>query len=520
MFGQEKSVIRGVDEEQGMGVESLSRTKDSGIETQRRGYETMRNLGCFLGLSLIGLAGCQQQEPAAAPLAPPPPTAPTPAAPVATADVPKEAPKPPALTGEQKAKLYQECWAAFNAKDWTKFSGCYADNASSEQIDAGMPPSVGKSEIVEKQAKLFANAFPDLVGDPQLTLVNGNNVVSVNLMKGTNKGPVPSPQGELAATNKKVGYLMAHGVEFSEDNKVKREWLAYDGGTFMGQLGLIPSPHRKVQEAGATDKPVVVATNSDAEKNNIAVYKQGVDAFNKHDVPGFLATLADDAVYSEQSAPADRVGKKEIQKGFEEFFKGFPDAKIDIKQSWAAGDYVFSHGTLTGTNTGAMPSMRLWKKTDKPVNVQFIEIDKIQGGKIKSIWMFSNGLAWANQLGMMPPVKGAKPAPKADAAKADAGKPAAAKPAAAGSTPAPGKPPTAVGAGQKSAPPVPPPGPNPNPPGAKPPTPAPAPAPAKPPTPPVKQAEPPKAPATPAAPAPAKPPAPPAAPPAAPAPKK
>jgi len=134
------------------------------------------------------------------------------------------------------------------------------------------------------------------------------------------------------------------------------------------------------------------------------------------------------------SAPADRVGKKEALKGVEEMFKGFPDAKLDIKSVWGAGDYVVATGTWSGTNTGDVPSMKL-KKTGKTVTQQFVEIDKFAAGKTKNIWLFSNGASAAAQLGLMPP-PGA--APKGKEAKPLAGKPeskpeakseAAAKPA-------------------------------------------------------------------------------------------
>ena len=61
----------------------------------------IRNLGSFAALSLplLGLAACGQQEPAAAPLAPPPAAT---LAPAPVLDAKKEEPKPLALTAEQK----------------------------------------------------------------------------------------------------------------------------------------------------------------------------------------------------------------------------------------------------------------------------------------------------------------------------------------------------------------------------------------------------------------------------------
>jgi predicted ester cyclase len=385
----------------------------------------MRNLGCVIGLSLVGLIGCQQQEPAAAPLAPPPPAAEPAAAPapVAAVEPKKEEPKPAPLPADQKIKFYQECWADFSTKDFTKFSSCWSDDATGEQVDMA-PPVSGKTDVVEKGAKQFAAAFPDVTGELELTLVNGNNIVSIALIRGTNKGPLMTPAGEMPPTNKKVGYLMAHMIEFNDAGKAKKEMVFADGGTLMGQLGKNPAPHRKLLESGWADKPVVVASGGDVEKSNLAAYAKMIESFNKHDVPGVLAGFTDDVVISDQAAPADKVGKKESQKELEEMFKGMSDMKVEPKTVWAAGDYVVGIGTWSGTNDGDMPSMKL-KKTGKKVTLQFLEVDKLQGGKFKNMWLFSNGMAMANQLGLLPGPKAAKPEAKAAKPEAKAAKPEA-----------------------------------------------------------------------------------------------
>lgn len=427
----------------------------------------MKNLGSFaarlpVGLvGLVGLVGCAEQEPAAAPLAPPPAAA-APAPAPAVAEAKKEELKAVPLTAEQKVKAYQEGWAAFNAKDFAKFQAVWAENAQSEMLDMG-PPLTGPAAITETGAKGFANGFPDATGEAQLTLVNGNNVVGVVLLRGTNTGTYVSPLGPVPSTGKKIGFLAAHAIELNDQGKVVKEVMAYDGGTVAGQLGLMPMPHRKVLETGWSEKPVVVASGSEVEKGNLAAFNKGVEGFNKHDAAAALAAAADDVVFSKQSGPADLTGKKEVQKGLEESFKAFPDVKLDVKSAWSAGDYVVSTGTWSGTNTGDMPAMKM-KKTGKAVSVHYVEIDKFVGGKTKNMWLFMNGAAAASQLGLLPPMaapkgKDAKPGV---AAKEPAGKPGAApgakpepaaKPAAAPTPKAePAKPAAATAPATKPAP--------------------------------------------------------------------
>jgi hypothetical protein len=117
-------------------------------------------------------------------------------------------------------------------------------------------------------------------------------------------------------------------------------------------------------------------------------------------------------------------------------FKAFPDSKIEQSAAWAAGDYVISAGRWSGTNTGDMPSMKL-KKTGKPVNVEYYMVTKFAGGKVKANWLFTNGLAFAGQLGVLPQPKAApaKPGAKDPKAAAPATAPGASK-AATPATPA------------------------------------------------------------------------------------
>jgi hypothetical protein len=77
-------------------------------------------------------------------------------------DEPKpEEPKAPA-TGEEIAKWYAACWAAFGT-DWDAFGKCYAEDAIS--ID-GMGEHKGREAIVA-QGKEYAAAFTELAGGLQ-----------------------------------------------------------------------------------------------------------------------------------------------------------------------------------------------------------------------------------------------------------------------------------------------------------------------------------------------------------------
>lgn len=345
-------------------------------------------LHVLLSFALFFAVGCSDKDKKADPPAPP-------AKVTTTTDQTPKAPAP--MTGEQKAARHKECMGFFSAQDADKFKGCMAADVTVEMVDSGMPAATGPDAAVE-QVKGFWAAFPDLKNVPQLILVNGNTTVSIEYISGTNTGEFMG----MPASNKKVGYLMAHVIDFNDEGKATKVQGFADMGTLMGQLGHNPAPHRAAMESGLGEEKIVVAADSQQEKDNLALTQAGVAGVNAQDRAAFSASLSDDSFESDQTAPADIKGKAEIAKHIEGFFTAFPDVKLTVTRELAAGDYVANVGTFTGKNTGDMPAWGL-KKTGKDINVQYLEIMKVADGKVTETWRFWNGMAMAMQLGLIPP---------------------------------------------------------------------------------------------------------------------
>jgi predicted ester cyclase len=317
-------------------------------------------------------------------------------------DTPKTDPvaAPKAVTSEEVAKKYQDCWGHFNARNFDAFSACYAEDAVGEFVDSGMPPAKGRAQIVEHGPKVFATAFPDMKGELQLVLVNGRNIASIALVKGTHTGPFKTPMGEIPPTNKKVGFFVAHVVEMNEKGEAIRDWHFMDGATLMGQLGLNPQPHRPVVEKAAASPVIAIASDSQTERDNVAAWKADATKCSEtHDAVGSHMSMVDDVVWFEAPYPMD-LDKKGLIASLEEMFKGFPDIKGEFPTVWGAGDYTVAIGTIQGTNTGDMPSMKL-KATGKPMKLTFIEFNHRPGGKVTKGWVFYDSMAMAGQLGLL-----------------------------------------------------------------------------------------------------------------------
>jgi steroid delta-isomerase-like uncharacterized protein len=365
---------------------------------------SVKTLSVVLAIGLVAIA-CKKKDDAAAK---PPETKQT------EAPKPPEPPPPKAMTAEETADWYQKCWAAF-PKDMAALKACFSDTASCEQVDSGMPAVTG-ADCIDKEAKVFADAFPDVSGSLQLVLVSGKNVASVVLVTGTHTGTLKGPMGDVPATNKKIGMLEGHVITVGDDNKVAKQWFFADSGEMMFQLGLAPGPGRAAMDKGADKPMVVIAKDDDGEKKNLEASKAWVEAFNKHDTKALAAMYAKGYKHSESAAAEDMDGNA-TSASLDAFAKGFPDVKITVENEWAAGDYTIATGTWGGTNNGDMPMMKL-KKTGKAVSVHFFEVMQWKDGKLVQDWTIFNSAAVMAQLGMGAPPPGGKPADGGKAAPA------------------------------------------------------------------------------------------------------
>ena len=214
----------------------------------------------------------------------------------------------------------------------------------------------------------------------------------------------------MPATNKKFGLLFGHYIEsgppaqsqnvqdVARSIRLVKEFGAMDGGTLASQLGLSKNPSRPVVDKGEAMPKIVVAKNDETEMKNVEADKAQFDAFNKHDLSLMDSYVADDVVFHDMTGPKD-VNKKENSNSNKQFLNAFSDAKLSMSSMWGAGDYVAIVGTFDGTNDGDFPAMKL-KKTDKKVSLPFIEIDRLEGGKLKEGWLIFDTVSFASQLGI------------------------------------------------------------------------------------------------------------------------
>ncbi len=135
---------------------------------------------------------------------------------------------------EQTLRKYLE---AIDAHD---LDGVRASFTEDSEIIAPGVELHGKEEI-EGWVRVFLTAFPDLKHDVRTVIETGDACVAEVRFSGTHTGPLASPDGEIAPTEKPFVLDYVH-VSRSEDHRIGSDHVYFDQLTFLTQLGLLPAP--------------------------------------------------------------------------------------------------------------------------------------------------------------------------------------------------------------------------------------------------------------------------------------
>jgi steroid delta-isomerase-like uncharacterized protein len=90
-----------------------------------------------------------------------------------------------------------------------------------------------------------------------------------------------------------------------------------------------------------------------SEQIPVALLKEFLEAFNRHDLDSIMDFFADDCVFYMPRGAGPRgdryIGKDEVRSGLAKRFEGIPDVHYGDDQHWTCGDFGVSEWTLTGT---------------------------------------------------------------------------------------------------------------------------------------------------------------------------
>jgi steroid delta-isomerase-like uncharacterized protein len=108
---------------------------------------------------------------------------------------------------------------------------------SFEFIDVGGGDVVHSQEEWRAFCGVFVRAFPDLTQDIRLLVDAGEYAFAEVVARGTHNGPLASPDGEIAATGRKIEIPFCVVVH-ARDGKLVDGREYYDAATLLRQLGL------------------------------------------------------------------------------------------------------------------------------------------------------------------------------------------------------------------------------------------------------------------------------------------
>jgi ketosteroid isomerase-like protein len=274
-------------------------------------------------------------------------------------------------SGAEIAKRYEECIALANDAHWDKLASCYAGSVMFEAPGLDEPRTLAAELAASKKLR---GELPDYKQAPQLVLVSGNTVIAIELHTATS-----------TKTKKPIGFLVGHVVGTDPTGKVTRDLAFWDAKTVEGQRTGRPGVRAVATPFPA--KTLLIAKDDDIEKKNLATFTQMMEASENKDLVAFGEKLADDVVWSVINRPQD-LTKAEILAGIKSRLEK-TDLHYRVDHAWAAGDYVASIETVSGTATAESPDKK-FKKGDK-IEQQLLAIHRFANGKVAQVWVFAQG---------------------------------------------------------------------------------------------------------------------------------
>jgi len=124
---------------------------------------------------------------------------------------------------------------AYNEKDWDKVKAGVTPGMVYEEL--GTQRKVEGVDNVLAVWKGWATAMPDSKATFNSEIASGNTVVLEMTWRGTHKGPLKMPSGDIPATCKNIELHACQVVEVAND-KVKSVRHYFDMGTLLRQLGV------------------------------------------------------------------------------------------------------------------------------------------------------------------------------------------------------------------------------------------------------------------------------------------
>ena len=103
--------------------------------------------------------------------------------------------------------------------------------------------------------------------------------------------------------------------------------------------------------------------------------------------------------YVNYDFPAPTQGVEGFKMVIGMFRAAFPDMRVILEEELAEDDKVITHGYFTGTHKGDFQGI---PPTGKQIKVKYIDVWRVESGKLVENWVQMDQLGLMQQLGVIP----------------------------------------------------------------------------------------------------------------------
>lgn len=136
-----------------------------------------------------------------------------------------------------------------------------------------------------------------------------------------------------------------------------------------------------------------------ADQDNIAIAQRGFDAWNAHDVDGWIKTLDPNQVTESDTIPGSIEGHDAARPFMQMYLKAFPDLRFTIDQMLASDQHVITRYTANGTQKGDLAGI---PATGRHVETHGCTVSRFENGKIVRQWIYWDTGHLLRQIGVLP----------------------------------------------------------------------------------------------------------------------
>jgi predicted ester cyclase len=139
-------------------------------------------------------------------------------------------------------------------------------------------------------------------------------------------------------------------------------------------------------------------------EENLRWVDRALEAFNAHDVEGFMDFYAESAVHNQPSRAVPIRGREAIREDYvNSTFRAFPDIRFEKKRSFGQGEWVCIEGIFKGTHKGPLQDDgdEIIPPTNKEVQVPICMVIRMKDARAKEVHEYNDQLGFLRQLGLM-----------------------------------------------------------------------------------------------------------------------